>query len=430
MSAAAAFLERATLLTGDAGRRATRAIAAAEAKHHAGAPDAARALLAVAETALLDEPARARMSLLRGQMAFASGDITGAPPLLLEAATRYNPRDARLAREACLDALFTAIHVGRFAGAVSLREVALAAHRALSVEPHGNRPPDLLLEGLGFPAGPAGIAQVHQHIHQPVRGPHLLDHPRRVAQEGDRFGGTAQVGERIANAVHGGGLVERVFPPAEKAERPLAVNHGLLVVPLLGMHITDYVGGFGHARAVILGLEQRQRLLSVFQRRTEAAQPVGRGRDVVVIPCCAGPVAELDMYLESPAEAGERIGKGTEVESGPAKVTAGVGLAHPVAQALRGRDRRVLAGFQVMPVAHTVEEQRQRPGELPGMPVETQGPGLVMAQSRTCRSALNQASAPSRLVTVSGVTPGRGGSRRGRGRAGLSGRAPADAVWR
>jgi len=159
LSAAAAFLERATLLTADSGRRATRAIAAAEAKHRAGAPDAARELLAVAEKTLLDEPARARMSLLRGQMAFASSDITGAPPLLLEAATRFEMLDARLAREACLDALSTAIHVGRFAGPVSLCEVALAARRALLVEPHGNRPPDLLLEGLatlitdGYAAG-------------------------------------------------------------------------------------------------------------------------------------------------------------------------------------------------------------------------------------------------------------------------------------
>ena len=50
----------------------------------------------MAEKTLLDEPARARMSLLRGQMAFASSDITGAPPLLLEAATRFEMLDARL----------------------------------------------------------------------------------------------------------------------------------------------------------------------------------------------------------------------------------------------------------------------------------------------------------------------------------------------
>ena len=46
LSAAAAFLERAMLLTPDPGRRADRAIAAAEAKHQAGAPDVAEKLLA------------------------------------------------------------------------------------------------------------------------------------------------------------------------------------------------------------------------------------------------------------------------------------------------------------------------------------------------------------------------------------------------
>jgi DNA-binding NarL/FixJ family response regulator len=158
LSAAAAFLERATLLTAEVGRRATRAIAAAEAKHRAGAPDAARALLAVAETTLLDEPARARISLLRGQMAFASSDSAGAAPLLLEAATRFEALDARLARETYLDALNAAMFAGRFAGPVGLREVASAARPALA-GPYSNHPPDLLLQGLttlitdGYAAG-------------------------------------------------------------------------------------------------------------------------------------------------------------------------------------------------------------------------------------------------------------------------------------
>ena len=147
LSAAAAFLERATLLTADASRRAARALAAAEAKHRAGAPDAAARLLAVAETALLDESARARMSLLRGQMALTSSDSTGAPPLLLEAARRFEAIDPRQARETYLDAMSAAMQVGRLAGPVGLDEVALAARRALA-ERHGNRPPDLLLDGL------------------------------------------------------------------------------------------------------------------------------------------------------------------------------------------------------------------------------------------------------------------------------------------
>ena len=49
VAAAAAFLERATELTGDPARRARRALAAAQAKHQAGALDAALSLLAAAE---------------------------------------------------------------------------------------------------------------------------------------------------------------------------------------------------------------------------------------------------------------------------------------------------------------------------------------------------------------------------------------------
>ena len=147
LSAAAAFLERATLLTTDAGRRSALAVAAAEAKHRAGAPDAAAGLLAVAESALLDEPTRARMCLLHGQMALGSSDSAGALPLLLEAARRFEAIDARQARETYLDTMSAAMYVGRLAGPVRLREVALAARRALA-EPHGQRPPDLLLDGL------------------------------------------------------------------------------------------------------------------------------------------------------------------------------------------------------------------------------------------------------------------------------------------
>ena len=87
------------------------------------------------------------MSLLRGQMALTSSDSTGAPPLLLEAASRFEAIDARQARETYLDAMSAAMYVGRLAGPVGLREVARAARRALA-ERHGHRPPDLLLDGL------------------------------------------------------------------------------------------------------------------------------------------------------------------------------------------------------------------------------------------------------------------------------------------
>ncbi len=162
LSAAAAFLERAVLLTPDAARRATRAIAAAEAKYRAGVPDSAENLLAVADAAPLDEPMRARMSLLRGHLALTSNGSTSAPALLLDAARRFEPLDARLARETYLDALSAAIHVGRLTRPAELREVALAARRA-PASPRDDHPPDLLLDGVatlvteGYAAGTPAV---------------------------------------------------------------------------------------------------------------------------------------------------------------------------------------------------------------------------------------------------------------------------------
>src|SRR5215471_10986733 len=111
-AAAAAFLERSAALTPGQARRAERALAAAQAKYQAGAFDAALGLLAAAEAGPLDEPQRARSDLLRGQIAFASTRSSDAPALLLKAARRFEPLDARLARETYLEALSAALFVG------------------------------------------------------------------------------------------------------------------------------------------------------------------------------------------------------------------------------------------------------------------------------------------------------------------------------
>jgi AAA ATPase domain len=104
VAAAAAFLQRAVALTTDPVRRAERAIAAAEASFLAGAFDAALGLATAAETGALDEFQRARVDLLRGNVAFASGQISDAAPLLLKAARRIEPLDPELARETYLTA--------------------------------------------------------------------------------------------------------------------------------------------------------------------------------------------------------------------------------------------------------------------------------------------------------------------------------------
>src|SRR6266540_3790493 len=115
LAAAAAFLERAAVLTPDPARRAERALAAAHAKVQAGAFEAAVQLLGMAEAAPLDEFQRARVDLLRAQLAFAANRGSDAPPLLLKAAKRLEPIDAGLARETYLDALNAALFAGRLA---------------------------------------------------------------------------------------------------------------------------------------------------------------------------------------------------------------------------------------------------------------------------------------------------------------------------
>ena len=158
LAAAAAFLERAAALTPEPSRRAERALAAAQAKHQAGAFDAALRLVAIAESGPLNELQRAQVDLLRGQIEFAVNRGSDAPPLLLKAAKRLEPLDIGLARVTYLEALSAAISAGRLGGRDGVRKTADAARRA-PPSPEPPRAPDLLLDGLavlhteGYAAG-------------------------------------------------------------------------------------------------------------------------------------------------------------------------------------------------------------------------------------------------------------------------------------
>jgi DNA-binding CsgD family transcriptional regulator len=158
LAAAAAFLERAARLTPEPARRAQRELTAAQAKHDAGAPDQALALLGAAEEGPLNELQRARLERLRAQLAFALRRGSDAPPLLLRAAQRLEPLDAGLGRETYLEALAAAIFAGRLSSGADVLEVAEAA-RAAPRAPEPLRTVDLLLDGLatrftdGYAAG-------------------------------------------------------------------------------------------------------------------------------------------------------------------------------------------------------------------------------------------------------------------------------------
>ena len=148
VAATAAFLQRAAALTPDPPRRGGRALAAAAASVQSGAFTTARGLLATAEAGPLDALQRARIDLLRAQLAFVSSRGTDAIPLLLAAARRLEPLDISVARETYIDAFSAALFGARLNGSVGVREVAEAARAA--PRPPGGEPAsaDLLLDAL------------------------------------------------------------------------------------------------------------------------------------------------------------------------------------------------------------------------------------------------------------------------------------------
>ncbi|MBW8699097.1 putative HTH-type transcriptional regulator [Streptomyces sp. MBT84] len=167
MAAAAAFLQRATELTPDPAQRAARALAAAQAKLSAAAPDAAYECTAIAEIGPLDELQRARLERLRAQIAFARRRGSDAPPLLLHAARRLEPFDSALARETYLEAFGAAVFAGRISDGTGVQEVAKAARKA-PAPPQPPRAVDLLLDGLAtrFTQGyAAGLPPLREALH-------------------------------------------------------------------------------------------------------------------------------------------------------------------------------------------------------------------------------------------------------------------------
>jgi DNA-binding CsgD family transcriptional regulator len=156
MAAAAAFLERATVLTADPALRGARALAAAQAKRDSAAPAAAYDLLSMAELAPLSDLDQAQVARLRAQMEFARsrGGEKGAPalsetaPALLDAARQLDNLDDYAARETYLEALAALMYAGRIGGPGALADAAEAARIAVAREIELPRPVDFLLKGI------------------------------------------------------------------------------------------------------------------------------------------------------------------------------------------------------------------------------------------------------------------------------------------
>ena len=170
-AAAAAFLDRAAMLTPAPARRARRALVAAQTKVRAGALDDAVGLLSSTEAGSLGELDGARVDLLRAQISFVATHGSDAPAMLLAAARRLAPLSRTLACETYLEALSAAMFAGRLAApGASALDVALAVKG-------GARPADLVglelwLDGLAtlFTDGYAAAVPILRRAHSGFDG--------------------------------------------------------------------------------------------------------------------------------------------------------------------------------------------------------------------------------------------------------------------
>jgi DNA-binding CsgD family transcriptional regulator len=148
LAAVAAFLERAAALTPESTQRAQRLLAAAGAKRDAGDLEAALGLLVGVEAGVLDELVRARVELLRAQIALEQRRGGDAGRLFLSAASRLEPLDPELARATYLEALG-----GAMASDVEVVGGAPAVAAAARAAPTGTAPPrtvDVVLDAFAI----------------------------------------------------------------------------------------------------------------------------------------------------------------------------------------------------------------------------------------------------------------------------------------
>jgi DNA-binding CsgD family transcriptional regulator len=162
VAASAAFLDRAVALSADHANRVRRALAAATAKQLAGSPEAALALLAIADEGAPNALQSAMAQHLRGEIALDLRRADEAVSFLFDAARRLETLDGEVARETYLEALQAASFGGRFSEE-ALRRIAEAARTAPAAATP--TPDDLMLDALairfteGYEAGASALKQ-------------------------------------------------------------------------------------------------------------------------------------------------------------------------------------------------------------------------------------------------------------------------------
>ncbi|MFD7401918.1 AAA family ATPase [Streptomyces sp. NPDC059866] len=146
-AAAGAFLERAAELTPSPFHRGQRLIAAAEAKHNAGAPGAALRLLESARALPLTTLQEALVARLHARAGYALRRDRSGVQHLLAAAQGLEGLDPVLARDTYIEALAAATYGGRLGDAEQVAAVANAILAATPAAEESDRAGDLILRG-------------------------------------------------------------------------------------------------------------------------------------------------------------------------------------------------------------------------------------------------------------------------------------------
>ncbi|CDO09134.1 helix-turn-helix transcriptional regulator [Mycolicibacterium cosmeticum] len=304
IAAAAAFLERAAILTLDPSLRGARAIAAADAKREAAAPEAAYELLALAEAGPLSALQRALVARMRAQMDFvrSRATSTGTPPVgaaaaqLLDAAHGLTGLDDELARETYLEALTAAIYAGRLGEPGLLAEVATAGLTAAGTVAQLQRPVDYLLRGMatrivdGPGTGSADLRTALElwNAHAQERAGQWLYWPFPVAQESAAHEmWDDEVLERIA-----GDTVRRAREAGALAALPPALGYRA------GVHF--YRGEFDSAT----------RLIEESKAITASMGNAPVRYHTLLLAAWRGAVAEAETVIEAAAADGAARGEG------------------------------------------------------------------------------------------------------------------------
>src|SRR6266545_5041147 len=269
------------------------------------------------------------------------------------------------------------------AGPVELRPHLVGVGALEVVEDGQGTPPDLAGARRVAP-GLVGVAEVGEDLRLVGPVPGLPEPGQGLFVTGDGALVGAEVVVGVAEAVPGRGRAVAVAKLLVERERLFAVGDRLDVVAQLGVRVPDHVERARPAEPVARGHVQLQGPLvlgeGILAPALELQHPAETGVDVRL----ARKVAQLLEQVQRLAVMHLGLVVAAHPRVPPGQDAVAEGLAAPVGQALGGVEGSPLRSHQVGQVAPHVEEGRQGPGQLPGVPVEAgaRGPTYRREQRR------------------------------------------------